>query len=95
MVRELPGGTVYEMIVDLAAAQGDAFVGVALESGTEPFPGEVKVNNDGRLYRLQVQFTLPGDPATASRIKCPLIRIQGKDTVVNVSNVLIRKVAEV
>jgi len=95
MTRELPGGTVYEMIIDLAAAQGDASVGVALDSGTEPFPGEAKVNNDGRLYRLQVQFTLPGDPATAVRVKCPFIRIQGKDTVVNVSNVLIRKVAEV
>lgn len=95
LVRELPGGTVYEMIIDVAAAQGDASVGVALESEAEPFPGETKVTNDGRLYRLQVQFAVPGEPATAARIRCPLIRIQGKDTVVIVSNVLIRKVAEV
>lgn len=95
LATELPGGTVYEMIVDMAAAQGEVSLGIGMESETEPFPGTEQVKNDGRLYRYQIQFTLPGTADKPERIKCPLIRMQGKGAAAHLANLLIRKVAEV
>ena len=95
LATELPGGTVYEMVIDMAAAQGEVSLGIGMESETEPFPGTEQVKNDGRLYRYQIQFTLPGTADKPERIKCPLIRMQGKGAAAHIANLLIRKVAEV
>lgn len=95
LANELPGGTVYEMIIDMAAAQGEITLCVGMESETEPFPGMEQVKNDGRLYRYQLQFTLPGTVDKPERVKCPLIRLQGKEAAAHIANLLIRKVAEV
>ncbi len=95
MMLDLPGGAVYEVIVDVAGAQGELSLAVGLESGTAPFPGVQQITADGSLYRIQAQFTLPGDPSTLMKVKCPLLVMRGKDAVAHVANLLIRKVAEV
>lgn len=95
LLRSLPGGTVYEMIMDLAAAQGEVVLGVGLESEETPFEGAQSIVADGSVYRIHLQFTLPGAPGTDVQIKCPLIRMQGTDAVVHVANLLLRSLAEV
>ncbi len=93
--RSLPGGTVYEMIVDLAAAQGEVTLAVGLEAEQTLFEGAKPVTADGSMYRVQVQFTVPGQPGANVNVKCPVIRLRGTEAVVHVANMLIRKVAEV
>ena len=95
LLRSLPGGAVYEMIIDMTGAWGDVVLGVGMETESAPFPGAETVAADGNMYRFQVQFTLPGTPAAPVRIKCPLLRLQGADATVQVVNVLLRKIAEV
>lgn len=95
LLRMLPGGTVYELIIDMAAAQGEVTLAVGLESGAAPFDGAGEVTADGSLYRFQIQFTVPGEPGQSVRVKCPILQMRGPDAVVHVANVLIRKVAEV
>lgn len=94
LIRSLPGGAVYEMIIDLAAAQGEVTLAVGLESEEALFEGARQVTADGGIYRVQVQFTLPGEPGLNVKVKCPVLQMRGKGTVVHVANVLIRKVAE-
>lgn len=93
LTKTLPSGAVYEMIADIAAGNGAALLAVGLESDNAPFPGAEPLRADGRAYRYQVQFTLPPDSGSV-KARCPWIQIQESGTVVHITNLLVRKVAE-
>jgi hypothetical protein len=93
MPRNLPGGAVYEMIIDIACSS-DVLLGVGITGAEAPFDGAERIAGDGRGYRYHVQFTLPGDGAPA-RVRCPWIQFPDKDAVAHISNFLLRKITEV
>ncbi|HOR50671.1 MAG TPA: hypothetical protein PLQ42_06275 [Candidatus Hydrogenedentes bacterium] len=95
MLRTLEKGAVYHMSLDLCAGSHDMTVGVGLEQDRAPFPGSQTITGNGESYRLQVQFTLPGKPGGLVPVKCPWILFNEKDTKAEISNIVIRKIAEV
>lgn len=93
MTRNLPGGAVYEMIIDIACTD-TLLLGIGIEGEPRPFEGIERVAGDGGGYRYHIQFTLPGDSAPKS-VRCPWLQFETSDTVAHISNMLLRKVTEV
>ncbi len=93
MVRSLPAGETYEMVIDLAAGAADVRLGVGLESDEKPFEGVEIVPGDGSGRRYQVQFTLPGSGG-ALRVRCPWLLLGEEGNAIQAYNLLLRKVSE-
>lgn len=95
MLQQLEGGGVYHMSLDLAAEPYDFTLGIGLEQDATPFPESQIIAADGDAHRVQFQFTLPGKTGTSSYVKCPWILFNDKDTQAEISNIVLRKIAEV
>lgn len=95
LTRQLQNGTPYEVIIDIAANQGEVKVTAMLESSTQVLAAEQRVEPGGSMQRLYIHFSLPGDRGSSALVKCPLILVQGKSAVIQIANVLIREAPEV
>ena len=95
MLQQLEGGAVYHMSLDLFAEPHDFTVGVGLEQDAAPFPESQIIAGDGQALRVQFQFTLPGKTGVPGPVKCPWILFNDKDTQAEISNIVLRKIAEV
>lgn len=95
MLQTLESGSVYHMSIDLRAEPHDFTVGVGMEQDRLPFPESQVMAGNGDARRLQFQFTLPGKTGTVSSVKCPWVLFNDKDAQVEISNIVLRKIAEV
>ncbi len=92
LARRMSGDAVYEAILEISAT-GKAEFGMGLEGNREFFPDSVPLKGDGAKYRYQVEFGVPVG-AAKGRVACPRLMLAEKGTVVQVHNILLRKMVE-
>jgi hypothetical protein len=90
--RKLSGDTAYEAIFEMSAT-GKAEFGMGMEGEKAFFPDSVPLKGDGAKYRYQVQFGVPNG-AAKGRVACPRLMLAEKGTVVQIHNILLRKMVE-
>jgi hypothetical protein len=90
--RRMPGAAAYEAILEISS-NGKAELGMAMAGDKKVFPDSVSLKGDGAKYRYQVQFGVPGDGAKG-KVACPRLLLAEKGTVVQIHNILLRKMVE-
>lgn len=90
--RRMTGDAAYEAVLEISAT-GNAEVGMGMEGDKKLFPDSVPLKGDGAKYRYQVQFGVPGDGAK-NKVACPRLVMAEKGTMVQVHNILLRKMVE-
>ncbi len=90
--RKLSGDAAYEAMLEMSAS-GKAEFGVAMEGDKAFFPDSVPLKSDGVKYRYEVQFGIPAE-AARGKVVCPRLMLAEKGTVVQIHNILLRKMVE-
>jgi hypothetical protein len=90
--RRMSGDGAYEAILEISAT-GNAELGIGMEQDKKLFPDSVPLKGDGGKYRYQVQFGVPGDIAKG-KVACPRLLLADKGTVVQIHNIILRKMVE-
>lgn len=90
--RRLSGDAAYEAVLEISAT-GKAEFGIGMEGDRKLFPDSVPLRDDGAKYRYQVQIGVPAEGAKG-KVACPRLLLAEKGTVVQIHNILLRKMVE-
>lgn len=83
---QVTAGRTYHLVFD-ARAWGNTRVEVVDEATGKPFQGAQSLNADGSLHQYHIQFTAPGVPGEAQRLRVPHVVLEGPGTKVLLDNV--------
>lgn len=92
MVRRLPAGALYEMIVELST-DGPARLAVGASGAGADFPEPEPLREGGGVHRYRIRFGVPGGGDTVS-VACPRLVAESDGSVVRVHNLLLRRIME-
>ena len=92
LARRMAAEAAYEGVLEISVS-GKAELGVGLAGSRELFPDSVALKGDGAKYRYQVQFGVPQEGAK-DRMACPRLLLGQAGTVVQIHNILLRKMSE-
>jgi hypothetical protein len=93
MRQEVEARSSYELALDVTA-KGNVDLLVADDATGQPYEGTQELTNDGKTYRLQIHFTVPGEAGDKVKIRAPLLHLKDAGAQVYVDNVVLRKAAE-
>ena len=91
-VQELEGGASYKLILDVASSDP---VTISIEDANAPLAGGTReVKADGKTYRYEFRFDVPGNASQRLNLKAPVVAFDRSGGRLFVDNVMLSKVEE-